>query len=86
MEQITYAAGADHVTVGTNMEQAALMHFGGEIKPKKKKALKLIPAGSNKEVMVKKTIVPARPHLGISEDDKEEIAHTVGLYLQGKAK
>lgn len=85
-DRITYAAGADHVTIGTNHIQAATLHFGDERKPKNKKALKFTPAGSNKELIVKKVTIPARPHFGISEDDKDEIAHTVGIYLRGEQK
>jgi phage gpG-like protein len=83
LASITYAAGISDITIGTNKEQAALLQFGGEVKPKSGKALVFTPKGAKKPIMVKKVKVKPRPHLGISKEDKEEIAATIGDYLGG---
>ncbi len=57
--------------VGTNVPYAAIHQFGGVIRPKTAKALNV---GGR---AVKKVTIPARPFLGISNDDKENILDAV---------
>ena len=59
------------VVVGTNKEYAAIHQFGGVIRPKAAKALNV---GGR---AVKKVTIPARPFLGISNQDKENILDAV---------
>lgn len=68
-------ASADGLAVGTNDIRAATHQFGDTriIKPKRKKVLRFRVDGhwvSKKEV---KVTIPARPFLGVSEEDEEEI-------------
>lgn len=63
---IQYEAGNDTVMVGTNDIRAAIHQFGGDIKPKTKKALNT-PFGPRGKVTM-----PARPFIGFSDDDIEE--------------
>jgi phage virion morphogenesis protein len=59
------------VIVGTNKEYAAIHQFGGVIRPKTAKALNV---GGR---AVKKVTIPARPFLGVSNQDKENILDAV---------
>jgi len=65
--------------VGTNVLSAATHQFGDTrtIRAKKRNALRFLADG--KWVMKKQVTVtiPARPFLGISEDDKQEIKETI---------
>lgn len=60
------------IVVGTNKVYAAIHQFGGEIKPKNANALYFFVPGVGM-VKAKKVTMPARPYLGINNDDKEEI-------------
>lgn len=73
------------MAVGTNSIYAATHQFGADrvIKPKRKKVLKFQINGkwiSKQKVKVK---IPARPFLGISEDDEEEIREVLDDLLKG---
>ncbi|MGE4496315.1 MAG: phage virion morphogenesis protein [Deferribacterales bacterium] len=94
-----YAVGKDWVVVGTNKPQARLLHKGGVLEPKvikskvgkdgKRKPLAFTIGGKKvfaHSVKIPAVTIPARPHIGISEDDKEEIAYLIRLYLSGAAK
>lgn len=69
-------ASADGAEIGTNTIYAATHQFGAERTIRAKKKPFLVFAGTNgglvkaKQVSIK---IPARPFLGISEEDKEEI-------------
>ncbi len=54
---VSVSAGADSVEVGTNAIYAAIHQFGGDIKPKKGRALKF------NGIMRSKVTMPARPFL-----------------------
>lgn len=70
----------DSVLVGSNLEYAAIHQFGGVIRPKQRKALKV---GGRVVSQVK---IPARPYLGISTDDATESEALVADYLAGAFK
>ncbi|MCH4573103.1 phage virion morphogenesis protein [Achromobacter xylosoxidans] len=70
----------DQVLVGSNLEYAAIHQFGGIIRPKRAKALKV---GGRVVSQVK---IPARPYLGISTDDATESEALVAEYLGGAFK
>ena len=59
------------VLVGTNVKYAAIHQFGGTIRPKKGKALAF---GGR---FVQSVTIPARPYLGISEQDNQEIREII---------
>lgn len=62
--------------VGTNVEYAAIHHFGGAIKPKRAKALRF---GGR---FAKQVTIPARPFLVLTDSDLEEIEYTTQDYLR----
>ncbi|WP_111860008.1 phage virion morphogenesis protein [Acinetobacter sp. CFCC 10889] len=69
------------IVVGTNVVYAPLMHFGGTIKPKNGTYLKFkTPLGG--WVQLKSVTIPARPFLGISVDDSQEILFEIEEYLR----
>ena len=77
-------ASAEGLAVGTNDIRAATHQFGDTriIKAKRKKALRFRINGrwvSKKEV---KVTIPARPFLGVSEEDEEEIKKLLGKALE----
>jgi phage virion morphogenesis protein len=70
---VTYKAAAKSVEVGTNVKYARIHQFGGVIKPKTAKALRFRVGGTYRTV--KQVRIPARPFLGLSEENgKESVA------------
>ena len=77
-------ASAEGLAVGTNDIRAATHQFGDTriIKAKRKKALRFRVSGrwvSKKEV---KVTIPARPFLGVSGEDEEEIKKLLSQALE----
>ena len=68
---IGYEATPNSVAVGTNVEYGAIHQFGGEIKPKSATALKF--KVGDQFVTTDSVQMPARPFLGFSDDDAEEV-------------
>ena len=79
---IEYAATSDKVMVGSNLPYARIHQKGGTIKPKTGKYLKFKGRGGN-DVFVKEVTIPARPYLGVSADDMEEVKATLEDFLAG---
>lgn len=67
---------------GSNRIYAAIHQFGGTIKPKSAKALHFQIPGLG-WVMRKQVTLPARPYLGISNDDQENILDLVNKHISG---
>lgn len=68
MRQISYDVfGGNTLIIGSTMEYAAMQQFGG----------------SKSEFPNLWGDIPARPFLGISEDDESEIIATISNYLSG---
>ena len=91
---IDYAATSDKVMVGSNLAYARIHQKGGEITPKKakqkggeitpKKAKKLVFKDSDgKTVAVDAVTIPARPYLGVSKEDMEDVKATMADFLAG---
>lgn len=91
---VTYRTGASEVSWGSPMVYAAVHQFGATIVPKSAKALSFVmgdtfAAGNSGAmgktqaflVQVRSVTVPARPYLGISMEDREEIPLLAGEYL-----
>ena len=77
---IQYLAGNSQVEIGSNVIYAGIHQTGGEIRPKTAKALGFrLPNGAF--VSVGKVTIPARPYLGISEEDADDITDAVGVFL-----
>ena len=81
---LVYDSDAESVAWGTNLIQAAILHFGGVILPRVKKALAF--KGVDGFVMAKKVTIPARPYLGISPRDEERIGDIALGFMQGAFK
>lgn len=73
---LTYRALPDAVEMGSPLVYAAQRQFGGTIKAKPGKYLvfdSLDEAGNPIKVFAKEITQPARPYLGISDDDADEL-------------
>ena len=70
--------GAWSTLVGATMEYAAVHQFGAEIKPKSAKAL-FVPGYG----LLQKATIPARPYLGVSQDDAKAIEAAAAKFLEG---
>lgn len=77
---LTSEQAGKSLRIGTNKIYGAVHQFGATIRPRSAPALvfrlggRLVRAGSVK--------IPARPYLGISEEDREEILHVFGLFIR----
>jgi phage virion morphogenesis protein len=82
---IDYAVDGDTVRVGSNVIYALIHQQGGVIKPVKKKTLKFkIGKGKGgKWVSAKQVTIKARPYLGVSKEDWQEIADTIKDFIGG---
>lgn len=82
---IDYAATSDKVMVGSNLAYARIHQKGGEIKPKKAKKL-VFKDSDGKTVAVDAVTIPARPYLGVSKEDMEDVKATMADFLAGAFK
>lgn len=69
---LTYRAKSNRVEVGSNKIYAGIHQFGGVIKPKSAKKLVFRVGGGF--IFVDKVTMPARPYLGINNQDREELS------------
>ncbi|MCR4442960.1 MAG: phage virion morphogenesis protein [Peptococcaceae bacterium] len=72
---LTYKAAPDRVDVGTNKIYAATHQEGAIIKARRTKFLKF--KIGNSFVLKRKVKIPARPFLGINDDDYEDIKEII---------
>lgn len=82
---IDSAATLDSVMVGSNLKYARIHQKGGTIRPKNKKFLRF-PGSDGQDVFTKEVTIPARPYLGINDEDKKEVAAFIGDYLEDAFK
>ena len=82
-QSITHQASATQAQIGTNLIYAAIQQFGGTIRAKAGGALKFRLPGIGWRQVASVTL-PARPFLGISEDDRIEIADQVERYIAAR--
>lgn len=78
-------AGRDYVRIGTSAPYAAIHQFGGKtsphiIRPKRKQALAW-PGGIAKRVNHPGSRIPARPFMGVSNENQSEILQIINSYL-----
>jgi phage virion morphogenesis protein len=69
--------------IGTNKIYAAVHQFGATIEARQAPALVFRLGG--RLVKTQSVEIPARPYLGISEEDREEILHVFGLFIRRAA-
>lgn len=76
---LTVRARPDKVEVGTNDKRARIHQYGGIIRAKKAKALHFSIGG--KFAKKKQVTMPARPYLGINEEDTKAINEIIADHL-----
>jgi phage gpG-like protein len=77
---IDYAVRGESVTVGSGIIYAAIHQFGGTITPKQAK--RLVFRIGNRTIFTKKVTIPARPYLGISGENAEDILDQTARFLR----
>lgn len=85
---ITFAvdrAGLDFGVIGSNLKYARIHQYGGIIRPKKAKALKFQLADGTWAV-VKKVVMPARPYIGVSASDRDDLIDLTVEFMKGLLK
>ena len=70
---IHYKVFGNALIVGTDEDYAVTHQFGMEIKPKKPSGCLVFFVPGVGQVFAKKVRIPARPYLGVNEEDKAEI-------------
>ena len=68
-------------SVGSNLIYAAIHQFGGVIKPKNASALRFQVGG--RFVTTQSVTIPARPYLGVSDQDEAGIVGLVARHING---
>lgn len=81
-DSIDRVATPDKVMVGSNLAYARIHQEGGIITPKNAKKLVFTGRGG-KKVAVDKVTIPARPYLGVSEDDMDDVKAAMTNFLAG---
>ena len=79
-QSYTYRIGPRHVEVGSNLKYSAIHHFGGVIRAKRAKALRFRIGGA--WVMRKAVRIPARPALGLNDEDEANLIRTAEDWLK----
>ncbi|HUN10661.1 MAG TPA: phage virion morphogenesis protein [Rhabdaerophilum sp.] len=79
---IDYAISGDAAIVGSGLVYAGIHQRGGTITPKKAK--RLVFRMGNKTIFARKVTIPARPYLGLSAENAEDVIDQVGRFLAKK--
>lgn len=79
MQSITHVASDGGVEVGTNVLYAATHQLGATIRPVNAKALAFKIGG--REIFAQEVTIPARPFLGLDDDDETEILAIAGDWI-----
>ncbi len=82
-QSLTFTATANAVEWGTNLIYAGIHQFGGIIKAKAGKSLAFM-GRNGKMVFVKSVTIPARPYVGVNDDDRAEITQIVEDHIAEK--
>lgn len=86
-DSITHNVLPDGVEVGTSVVYAAIHQFGGRTKPRiirarNARALRIPGIGFRKSVRHPGSQIPARPFLGIDDNDERQIRRIIDRYLE----
>lgn len=84
LRSITFHASKDSVVIGPNVVYARIHQLGGKIKPKNKKGLSF--RIGKETVTVGSVTMPARPYLGINDQDRSIIKRRVVNYFGDAVK
>lgn len=82
VNDISHEATDTGVAVGSALIYAAVHQFGGTIRPVRAKKLRFKLLGE--DVFADEVTIPARPFLGLDEDDEAEIRAVAGDWLLGE--
>lgn len=74
---LTYQAAGWQVEIGSNKVYAAIHQFGGIIRPVRAKVLTLRTPDGAIWATAKQVTIPARPYLGLSDDDRRDVLEIV---------
>lgn len=77
---LTRRVDGPQLLVGTNVLYAAIHQFGGVIRPKSGSRLRF--RIGRREVFARQVTVPARPFLGISPQDREDMIETIEAHIR----
>lgn len=80
LNSVRFESNADSATVIASAKYAAIHQFGGVIRPRKGKALKV------RGRLLASVTMPARPYLGASQDDRSEILDAARDFLSRAAR
>lgn len=83
-DSITHVVADGSVEVGTNVIYAGILHSGGTINAKGGGMLKFRVGG--RFVQKRQVTIPARPIVGVGDDDRAEISAIVSDYLAEAAR
>ena len=78
-DSIDYLASETSVQVGSGLVYARIHQQGGTIRPKNKRALAFM--AGNRLILTQRVDMPARPYLGLSADNQDEIVETAEEWL-----
>lgn len=78
-QSYTYQADERSVEIGSNLKYAAIHHFGGVIRARNAKALRFRIGDAY--VMKKAVLIPARPALGLNDEDEAGLLQTADDWL-----
>ncbi len=78
-ESIDYRATMDQVHIGSALPYARIHQFGGTIKAKNGKALRFSSGGDT--YMRRSVYIPARPYLGLSRQNVEDLNDTITAFI-----
>lgn len=84
MDLITHRPAPDHVVVGSNLVYALIHQRGGTIRPKA--AGKLVFRIGENLIFADEVKIPARPYLGLSDEDEREIGAIAADFLRDTAE
>lgn len=73
--------GQDFAAIGSNDIRARLLHFGGTVEAKGRALAFELPGGLGKRFR-KSVVIPARPIVGLSAEDREDIPAIAADYLE----
>jgi len=83
-DSYTDDAKSDRVEIGSNDPRARIHHHGGEITPRAARSLAFRLA-NGAFVSTRSVTMPARPALGLSGDDEDEVRQLTIEYLEAAA-
>ena len=77
---IDHEVHGDEVWVGPSVIYGAIHQFGGTIRPKRARKLRF--RIGDREVFADSVTIPARPYLGLSDENRDEIEAVVSDWLE----